>query len=224
MASIQDFNPSKLAGDMQLRTRKEKKFDEVEASLPDPKKPTVETKRFSIGGALNSLSRLNPFASAAGKGDVVWLFDNTAYKTGRFSSWEAEFVAAVFEEEPKSKVVDMVSGVARVLGLADDAEERKTIQERLMPFVWDTQASKTITVKQEGSSKELKLAPTGFNGVSSTVLKVPSHHKGAFAKSSAKIPSGVPGLLGMETYYAGPSGWGFISGALPCCGRPNQTK
>lgn len=212
MVDIEDFNPAKFAADMQLRTRKEKKFDEVEAELPEPSKPTVAAKRFSVGGALNSLSKLNPFARAAGKGDVVWLFDNTAYKHGHFSSWEAEFVAAVFEEEPKSRVVDMVSGVARVLGLADDAEERKTIQERLMPFIWDTEASKTVTAKQEGSHKELKLSPTGFNGISSTVLKVPSHSKGAFAKSSAKIPSGVPGLLGMQTYYAGQTGWGFISG------------
>lgn len=220
------FSPSAIAADMQRRTRKQNNFDKIEAELPDPKKLAAAsagavsglmpgfTSRFSLSGALGVLGRLNPFGSrAVTHGDAVWLMDNTAYKTGRFSSWEAEFVAAVFEEEPRSHLVDAVAGVARVLGIADDAEERKTIQERLIPFVWDVRVAKTVNVTQQGSRKTLKLGPTGFNGISSNVMQVSSHSKGALVNASAGgLPSGVKGLLGMQTYYAGPSGWAIISG------------
>ncbi|XWW94912.1 hypothetical protein V2A60_002862 [Cordyceps javanica] len=222
------FNPSAIAADMQRRTRKQNNFDKVEADLPDPKKLAAAsanavtsltpsfTTRFSLSGALGLLNRLNPLGGrAVTRGDAVWLMDNTAYRTGgRFSaSWEAEFVAAVFEEEPRSHLVDAVAGVARVLGIADDAEERKTIQERLIPFVWDVRVAKTVSVSQEGSRKKtIKLGPTGFNGVSSNVMPVASHTKGAVVEATAGgLPSGIPGLLGMQTYYAGPSGWGVIS-------------
>lgn len=211
---------------MQSRTRKHYNFDKVEADLPDPKKLASAsasavagatpgfTTRFSLSGLLGRLGKLNPFGGrAVTQGDVVWLMDNTAYKTGMFSSWEAEFVAAVFEEEPQSHLVDAVAGVARVLGLADDAAERKTIQERLIPFVWDIRVAKTINVTQKGSRKVLKLGPTGFNGISSNVMQVASHSKGTLVDATAgNLPSGIPGLLGMQTHYAGQSGWGIISG------------
>ncbi len=222
------FSPSAIAADMQRRTRKQNNFDQIEADLPDPKKlaaasanavtsltPSFIT-RFSLAGPLGLLGRLNPFGGrAVTRGDAVWLLDNTAYKTGdRFSStWEAEFVAAVFEQEPRSHLVDAVAGVARVLGIADDAEERKTIQERLIPFVWDVRVAKTVSVLQKGSRKIIKLGPTGFNGVSSNVMRVASHSRGAMVNATAgDVPSGIPGLLGMQTYYAGPSGWSVISG------------
>lgn len=223
------FSPSAIAADMQRRTRKQNNFDQIEADLPDPKKLAAAsaeavtnlapgfTTRFSLAGALGRLGRFNPFGGrAVTSDDAVWLFDNTAYRTsgGRFSStWEAEFVAAVFEQEPRSHLVDAVAGVARVLGIADDAEERKTIQERLIPFVWDVRVAKTVSVTQTRSSRAIKLGPTGFNGVSSNVAQVRSHSKGAMVEARAgDVPSGIPGLLGMNTYYAGPSGWGIISG------------
>lgn len=223
------FSPSAIAADMQRRTRKQNNFDQIEADLPDPKKLAAAsadavasltpgfTTRFSLAGALSRLGRFNPFGGrAVTSDDAVWLFDNTAYRTagGRFSStWEAEFVAAVFEQEPRSHLVDAVAGVARVLGIADDAEERKTIQERLIPFVWDVRVGKTVTVTQTRSSRTIKLGPTGFNGVSSNVAQVRSHSKGAMVEARAgDVPSGIPGLLGMNTYYASPSGWGIISG------------
>ncbi|OAA69132.1 hypothetical protein ISF_03507 [Cordyceps fumosorosea ARSEF 2679] len=223
------FSPSAIAADMQRRTRKQNNFDQVEADLPDPQKLAAAsaaavtsltpgfTTRLSLAGALSFLGRLNPLGPRpVARGDVVWLLDNTAYRTGssRFSSsWEAEFVAAVFEEEPRSHLVDAVAGVARVLGIADDAEERKTIQARLIPFVWDVRAAKTVTVAQKGSGRRtIKLGPTGFNGVSSNVMPVASHSKGASVEATAGgLPSGVPGLLGMQTYYAGPTGWSVIS-------------
>ncbi|OAQ97237.1 hypothetical protein LLEC1_04244 [Akanthomyces lecanii] len=91
---------------------------------------------------------------------------------------------------------------------SDDA----TIQKRLIPFVWDVRVAKTVTVSQTRSSRTIKLGPTGFNGVSSNVAQVSSHSKGATVEARAgDVPSGIPGLLGMKTYYASPSGWGVIS-------------
>ncbi|KAM0665636.1 hypothetical protein ACQRIU_005897 [Beauveria bassiana] len=221
------FSPSAIAAEMQRRTRKQNNFDQIEADLPDPKKFAAAsadavtsltpnfTTRFSLAGALGLASRLKAFGGRpVGPGDVVWLLDNTAYKTGgRFpSSWEAEFVAVVFEEAPHSHLVDAVAGVARVLGIADNAEEYKTIQERLFPFVWDVRVAKTLSVSQKGARRSIKLGPTGFNGLSANVRQVASRSKGALIDATAgRLPSGIPGLLGMQTYYAGPSGWGVIS-------------
>lgn len=220
------FSPSAIAADMQRRTRKQNNFEQVEAELPDPQKLAAAsaaavagltpgfTTRFSLAGVLGVLGSLNPFGGRpATRGDVVWLFDNMAYRTGgRFSaSWEAEFVTAVFEQEQRSHLVEAVAGVARVLGIADDAAERKTIHERLIPFVWDVRVAKTVSVTQKGARRSIKLGPTGFNGVSANVMQVASYSKGTTVEATADLPSGIPGLLGLQTYYAGPTGWSVVS-------------
>lgn len=201
---------------MQLRTRKEKKFDEVEADLPGV--TLQQTQRFSIDALrsrLSGLSRFNPFSKAIARGDIVWLLDNTAFRPSRMGSWQAEFVTAVFEQEPKHKMVDLVAGIARTLGLADDAEEKRTIEERLGPFVWDIQVARAVVVMQAGSRKQLKLGATGTGGCSSDVVKISGHSKGSFIKANAVVTGGVSGLLEMQTFYAGPDGWAIISGKTP---------
>lgn len=220
-----DFNPSQTAAEMQLRTRRAKKFDEVEANLPDPKASSppaastlVASSYLSFGGIIDRITSLNPFGKAVGKGDVVWLLDNTAFRTSRHGPWQAEFVTAVFEQEAKCKVVDIVSGVAHAMGLADDAEERETIEQRLMPFMWDVRRVRTLTADHNG--KMLKLGPTGFNGISTNVLRVQSRHRsGTTVKTTAEVPSGVHGILSMNTYYAGPEGWAIISGKMTSANR-----
>lgn len=207
-----DFNPSKFAADMQLRTRREKNFEDFEAKLPDPTAVGVrkQVSQYSVSSILGRLAKLNPFARAVDSGDVVWLFDNTAFRPSRLGSWQAEFVAAVFEREAKCKVVDIVTGVLRVLDLADDATERKTVEQRLMPFMWDIRIARTATVLQRG--KQLKLGQTGINGISSDVLSIPSSGKGTLVPATVKTTSSMEGILDMQTYYAGPDGWGIISG------------
>lgn len=209
MANI-NFSPAKLAGEMQLRTRKERKFDDVEAGLPDPTTASARIPSVSIGGLLTKIGNLNPFGRPVADGDLVWLLDNTAFRHSRLGSWQAEFVAAVFERDARCKVVDIVAGVASAVGLADDAEERKTIEERLMPFLYDIRIARTLKLEHDG--KELKLGPTNINGISSQVIKVASNDKGTFVKAKASVPRGVGGILDMQTYYAGPEGWGIISG------------
>ncbi|KAH0498640.1 hypothetical protein TgHK011_005883 [Trichoderma gracile] len=244
---VLDFIPSEVAKEMQLRTRKHAKFDEVEKKLPDPRASVPY--QFSISNVLNEISIRVPFSKAVAKGDIVWLFDNTAYKQQQSSSssssssssaspsssaaqgdeantpWQAEFIMAVFEGEPKCKVADIVAGLAGIIGLADDAEERRTIEERLLPFLWDIRAGRATTVSQHGGA-QLKLGPSGLNGISTNVLKLVHHRDDDDGKGEAKAEGegraphtkratldveGVQGVLSMETHFAGPEGWGIIS-------------
>ncbi|PON25996.1 hypothetical protein TGAM01_v204940 [Trichoderma gamsii] len=203
-----DFVPSKIANDMQVRTRQHRNFDKIEGQLVDPKDSAAY--QLSISGVLNNLSLWNPFNKAIVKGDIVWLFDNTAFKEAENEEWQAEFIMAVFENEAKCKVADIVTSIASAVGLADDAEERKTIEQRLMPFLWDIRTARTTTVAQGDLS--LKLGPSGFNGIATNVCKLLHHSKGSFTTKKATLDvEGVEGVLSMQTHFALPEGWGIIS-------------
>lgn len=212
-----DFSPSSFAGAMQLRTRKENKFDQVESSLPDPRVPRLEASQLpGLSGFLNRLGNLNPFGKPVTGDDIVWLLDNTAFKPppcGASSPWHAEFVTAVFEREAKGRVADMVTSVVRAVGLADDAVERKTVEERVMPFLWDVRPARTITAVHAQHDTHIRLGPTNVNGIASNVLKIPSSSEGSLVKASTRLGGGEGAIVDMQTYYAGPDGWGIISGA-----------
>lgn len=212
-----EYSPSNLASAMQLRTRQEKKFDEIESSLGVAKSSTLPLAQgqSKITGWFNRFNLLQPFAKPATNDDIVWLFDNTAYKSSRTGAWQAEFIAAVFEREDKDRLMDMVAGVVRAVGLADDAAERETVEERVLPFLWDIRPARTVIATQ--NRKELKLGPTNINGLSSNVVKVPSSERGSLVKTSTKIGGGRGSITNMQTYYAGEDGWGIISGMLILC-------
>lgn len=210
MADEDPSSPYAHAHEMQLRTRKEQGFEDVEASLPDPRpSPLASIHATSL---LSHLGSHNPFGVPVTGQDVLWLFDNTAFKLSHFSSWQAEFVAAVFEQEPKCEVADAVANIADKLGLADDAVERKTIEKRLMPFLWDIRPGRQVRAVQD--QEEIKLGPTGSNGISSDIVKLTSSDNGTLVQTSAATPSGTQGVLDMQTFYAGAEGWGLISGAF----------
>ncbi|KAJ0165881.1 Phosphatidate phosphatase APP1 [Colletotrichum tanaceti] len=197
------------ADEMQKRTRKERRFDEVEAQLPNPRVPVLQSALMTANGLLSHLGSYNPWGRPVTDDDIVWLLDNTAYKPSRLGSWQAEFVAAIFEKEPKCAVVDIVQAVAKKLGLADDAEELQTIEERILPFLWDVQPSRLLRVVHQ--KRELKLGPSATNGISTDTLKVPEQPSGTAVTSSAAVPRGATGLLEMQTYFAAPEGWAIIS-------------
>lgn len=212
-------SPAQFAHVMQERTRKEQNFDKIEDDLPNPTRSTVASL-----GILGSLSRLNPFRRKdAVEGDIVWLLDNTAFRQSRMAPWQAEFVTAMFAQETKHKLVDLAAGIARIVGLADDANERKTIEDRLQPFSWDIRVGKVTTVAQEGARSKIKLGLTGASGCSSDVVRVSSHNKGSIVGAKAVVKPRVTGILDMQTFYAGPEGWAVISGKndtkRKMCGR-----
>jgi hypothetical protein len=202
---------STYASEMQLRTRKERKFDEIEAGLaePRPHATSLPLSKPGAGSLFSRLASLLPINRAVSGKDVVWLFDNTAFRHSSFGSWEAEFVVAVFEQDPKCSVVDMVTSIAKTVGLADDAAERATIEERLIPFLWDLRTFTQARVNTSG--KELRLSQTGINGISTSVVKVPSTKPGSTVKASAVAPAGLQGILDMQMHYAEPEGWSVLS-------------
>ena len=213
MADANEFIPSAFAGDMQLRTRKEKDFEGWEASLPDPRSPGLSLKQFNIGNVIDAIVRNNPFGRDVNDEDIVWLLDNTAYHSPEHTHhtvWEAEFVAAVFEKDCKCKVADIVSGIAEKVGLADDEEGKKTIEERLRPFLWDVRPMKVARIMH--NDKKIKLSPTSTNGISTSTQRVEKHHAGSQVVSTLTEAPGADCPLKMETYYAAPEGWSIISG------------
>lgn len=206
-----EFNPRAFAEEMQLRTRKEMNFHEVESGLPNPLSPHLIMPAVNVGGWLSKLASWNPWGRPVDEHDIVWLFDNTSYKN-KSGQWEAEFVAAVFEQDPKCKVADIVTNIATKLGLAEDCEERETIEQRVLPFLWDIQVARVLSLSH--GPRSLKLGPTSINGIASNVIGVADRKGGELTVARASVPRGVKGILDMQTYYAGAKGWGIISGKL----------
>lgn len=205
---------------MQMRTRRERRFSETEASLPSnsqhssfkldgstPPKVVVKSK---VTNLLSYLGVYNPRPLPITEKNVVWLMDNVAYR-GAQGNWEAEFVAAVFEQESPGGVIDTVQEIANRIGLAKDDKAIDTIQARIAPFTQDILPGRQVLV-DSGRDDNLKLGPGGRNGISSDVLALPSSANGAVVTSGALVPNGVTGVLEMKTLFAEPEGWGIISG------------
>ena len=209
---------------MQKLTRQKNDFEKVEASLPDPRSATLQVASlpaatdivggsFSIvGDILHKIGAANPFARRVVAGDEVWLFDNTAYQDEGSSEWQAEFITAIFKKEPKCKIADMVSGIAKTVGIAEDAEEMKTIEERVLPFLWDVRVAKIVDAGAPGGDVELTLGPTSVNGIATNILTVGQQDNSEIIMRHAKVGEDISGILKMDTFHAPPEGWGIISG------------
>lgn len=209
-----EFSPSNLASAMQMRTRKEKdfeKFEKFESNLTVAKSSRVPLAQGQprLTSWLNRLRIFRPFAKPVTDDEIVWLLDNTAFKSPRTGAWQAEFVAAIYEREDKKKLMDMVSGIVQAIGLTDDAAERKTVEQRILPFLWDVRPARFVTATQQ--SARLKLGPSSTNGLSSNILNLPSSERGSLIRTSTKLGAGTGSITDMQTYYAGEDGWGIIS-------------
>ena len=121
--------------EMEHQTREQGKFHEIEASLPIIKAGVASDHRPSIGtDLLSHLGTWNPLPQPVTGSDVVWLLDNTAYQSAN-NEWQAEFVAAVFDQTTGIEVSTVVAEVAEKVGIGKGDKEEATIQERLMPFM-----------------------------------------------------------------------------------------
>lgn len=199
---------------MQIKTRKERRFDETEAGLPKistiPNLKTLLGRFTKPSDLLSYLGPYNPRPQPITARDAVWLFDNIAFRGPR-GNWEAEFVAAVLSQQPTSLVAEAVSQVAERIGLSKDAKETDTIEQRLIPFLMDIQPGKLVNATF-GSQPALKLGPGGRNGISSDLRELPAGNAGDVVTTAARVPSGTSGVLKMKTEYTEQEGWAVISG------------
>ncbi|KAI0545386.1 hypothetical protein F4679DRAFT_561500 [Xylaria curta] len=201
--------------EMQKRTRKERRFDETEQDLPDfsgkistvAVEPTAKDKFYA---ALSYLGKKNPFSRPITADDTVWLLDNTAYRNEKTGLWEAEYVAAMFSQHSSSPIIDTVGTIADKIKLDERDPSCKTIEERLGPFVQDIKPGTHVKALYGGRSP-MKLGPSGYNGISSEIKRLPSGNDGNLVPTFARVPKGANGLLEMRTFFADAEGWGVIS-------------
>lgn len=193
------------------KTRRERKFADVEGALPNIKMTLAPDHR--PGRATNLLSYLGPWNPAPHQitsNDTVWLLDNTAYRSAN-NEWQAEFVAAEFDKSTGVEVSTVVADVAEKVGLGKGDAAEATIQERLIPFVQAVLPARVVHL-DFARQRELKLGPSGRNGISSDIRALPEFDNGEVISSMPKVPQGTNGILKMNTVYAEPEGWGLISG------------
>jgi hypothetical protein len=204
---------------MEERTRTHGNFSDTESSLASISTSQVQASRkeHKLTHLLSYLGSNNPLPASIAADDVVWLMDNVAFR-GRGGEWEAEFVAAAFDQKASSTVVDIVGDIASKVGLSRGGEEEKTIERRISPFVMEVLPGRQIKVKYDGAIT-VKLGPGGRNGISSNVIRVPKAAAGGVARTTADVPMGVAGVLEMKTVYAEPEGWAVISGMAILYGR-----
>jgi hypothetical protein len=142
--------------------------------------------------------------------DTVWLLDNTAYRN-KGGEWEAEFVAAVFDQKTGVEASRIVADVAEKVGLGHGDVAEKRIGERLVPFLQAILPGRIVRAKVP-TKEELRLGPGGRNGISSDIVALPSSNKdGEVVPTAAMVPQGTAGILQMKTAYAEPEGWAVIS-------------
>lgn len=210
---------SSQAYDMQLRTRKERKFEREESELPSLTQHTSFkllnplTARSAAGSKLTDiLSYLgphNPRPLPIKETDAVWLLDNTAFK-GPKGQWEAEFVAASFAQHPTHTVFDVAGQVAAKLGVPNGDAAFDTIEERIVPFLQDILPGRQVHALHGGTTK-LTFSPGGRNGISSDIRQLPDAANGTVVTTTAEVPKGANGILKMKTFYAEPEGWAVLS-------------
>lgn len=219
---------SSNATKMQQKTRRQSRFQDVESSLganttsnqrsfrsfQQPKRLVSDP----IANILSYLGPRNPWPQPLTKDDELWLLDNTAFVTINKANdgsdvrvWNAEFISAVFSQHSSCVVSDAVLQIAELIGLADNDDAKKTIEERLRPFLMDIQPGKQVLALHGGETL-LKLSPGGRNGISCDVMAIPAAPDGMVTPTTAVVPEGTTGLLQSRTFFADQQGWAVISG------------
>lgn len=202
-------------------TRTTGDFHSVEGSLP------VIGSRLSIpllDGISSYLGQHNPLASSVQPGlESAWLFENTAYRPVRFfplkpGPWQAEIVTAFFKKNTGKDVSKIVAQIAEKIGLGnggeDEEQEKKTIAERLQPFIDTIAPARSINVTLPTGSVRT-LGPGGPSAVSTQIVSNLGEHNDGDAVSISAVLSDVTPYGPMTTHFAGPEGWAVISGITP---------
>jgi hypothetical protein len=158
---------------------------------------------------LSWLGSRNPLPAKISGDDVVWLMDNVAFRDNK-GAWQAEFVAATFDQQPSESIVDVVGDIADKVGLSKGELQEEAVERRIGPFVMCILPGRQVKVNFNASTP-LKLGPTGRNGISSDLKALPGAAGGSVVTSTAEVPKGVVGMLEMKTVFAEPEGWAVIS-------------
>jgi len=212
MASAEAMAHGSKETGAERQTRKQHGFHDFESDLPDIKKIPAKDDRPSIGSDVMSyLGSWNPIAMNITDNDTVWLLDNTAFRNSKSNKWQAEFVAAVFDQDTGIEVTSIVAIIAQKLGLAKGDLAEATIRERLLLFMSSILPGRRVEVSFE-QKEDLTLGPGGRNAISSDLKTLFEHNDGDIVTSTATVPKGANGVLSMKTVFAEPNGWAVISG------------
>jgi len=187
---------------------------EVEASLVGPASLLIHSRaqmRY-LDWAASFLGHRNPHTHPVRKDDLVWLLDNTAYRNQN-GEWEAECVAAFFRKGSGRDLSEAVADLAEKLGLGKGDEAEKTIAERLQPFADVIEPAMTMRIRI-GQAGELRLGPSGPNGVSSDVHLLPGsgYLDGKPVYPTAVLEKDDPRGVWSTMNIAEPGGWAVVSG------------
>ncbi|KAI1434019.1 hypothetical protein GGR50DRAFT_687909 [Xylaria sp. CBS 124048] len=207
------FKPTTPSQQMQERTRRERGFHQVERDLPDfsgRSTPTVMSTKLAFYRALSCLGSKNPLPRPVTAQDTVWLLDNAAYRNDKTGLWEAEYVAALFSQHSSCSIADVVASIAKEIHLGERDPAYKTIEERVWPFVQDVKPGAQVRVLYD-RKLTMMLGPSGRNGTTSNIERLPGGDSGDLVSSFASVPEGANGVLEMRTFYAETEGWGVIS-------------
>ncbi|KAI9655874.1 MAG: hypothetical protein M1829_000477 [Trizodia sp. TS-e1964] len=186
--------------------------DSIKKSLPDLNYRHAHQLLDAFG---SHFGRHNPFQHPVTSKDTVWFFDNTAYRSPQNpSQWNAEFVATYFLTDSGKDLGHVVAVLTDLLGRSDTPAE--VIQDRVQPFVDTTLPSRVVELAfggEEAVGSPMKLGPSERNGLSSNDLEIISQSNwkdGNVAKPTPLVSKGTT-VINMETHFAEPDGWGFIS-------------
>ena len=206
---------------VERESRSDGGFSSIEKSLPRDMGsafsiPLVD-KVFSYLGTHNPVARnIDP------KSEVVWLFDNTAYRPVHFyqhaeQPWQAEYVVAYFQKNAGKDVSDAVANIADKIGLGEKgakrAEGERTISERLRLFVGTIAPARSVNVRFPNGPK--RLGPAGRSAISETLISDLGQHQDGDSISLQPIPPESAPHGPMTTHFAAPEGWMVISGTQP---------
>lgn len=179
-------------------------FPEFEKDMPS----IASRFNFSLKDNLSSyLGQKNPFFKYVDPDkDTVWLFDNTAYKN-KLGRWHTEVVAAYFVKNSGKNLGEVVGWISDKVGLAKDDAAEATIAKRVQPLLDQILPAHAVTLDLQGLN--VKLGPSGRDGISSDVLAVPGHdYKDGQVVESKAVNADATTL---KTTFATGKGWAIIS-------------
>jgi hypothetical protein len=178
-----------------------------------------------VDRVISFLGRSNPFTRPADPNvNAVWLMDNTAFRPVHIyphkpQPFQAEFVACFFVKSSRQDIGKFIASIADQIGLDgslgpdQDAATRRTIAERVQPFIDEIAPARTldITIPNASSPLPLTLGPSESNGISSQIFNTGEPQNMQAVQPYTSGPFHPP--VQMTTFFAPPisSAWTVIS-------------